>query len=258
MIRAVELFNYNDNQSKLSTYIIIHIRNQIKKFYSQKQGTLIRRPRNGLKDIYIYNSGKEMSENRIKNVLNIMSLEKRFIPVKQEEIFSNDESPYETLIKYENMKILNDLIKSFNPVKQKIITLRFFENQTLSEIAIEVGLTKERIRQIEQSILADFKCALGEPKIIAKGKNNKVIVDKELLTKAIEKIESTQTFTARSIMYEAVAKEYNASKSSEVFEINGTITSLRIKEFNIPFKTPVGKRGRKFGTSCVLGSCHLF
>lgn len=67
----------------------------------------------------------------------------------------------------------------------------------------------------------------------------KIEIDKSALVAVINKLESAKKFDNRSQLFNAVSEEMNISAS---------LVMLRIKEFNIELKTPVGKRGRAKGT----------
>jgi len=66
-------------------------------------------------------------------------------------------------------------------------------------------------------------------------------VDKTKLIRIIENIENKQIPKNRSELYGLVAKEYNEDK------VTPSVVMLRISEWNIPVKTPKGKRGRQPG-----------
>lgn len=73
---------------------------------------------------------------------------------------------------------------------------------------------------------------------------NKISVDENMLRKIILDKENNNTYSARSVLYNDVALEYNQNKETK---INGQLVYLRVKELNIPLKTPLGKRGKTTG-----------
>lgn len=74
-----------------------------------------------------------------------------------------------------------------------------------------------------------------------------VVVDREKLVASIHTVEKNGPMNTRSELYEKVAKEYNLSVGNSKLEITPSIVMLRIDQFKLTVKTPVGQRGRKTG-----------
>lgn len=74
-----------------------------------------------------------------------------------------------------------------------------------------------------------------------------VKVDRVKLVSAINEVEKNGPCLTRSRLYDRVTREYNSSVSDFSLEITPSIVMLRIKEFNLTVKTPIGQRGRQSG-----------
>jgi hypothetical protein len=74
-----------------------------------------------------------------------------------------------------------------------------------------------------------------------------VKVDRIKLVSAINEVEKNGPFRTRTKLYDRAAREYNSSVSDTSLEITPSIVMLRIKEFNLTVKTPIGQRGRRSG-----------
>lgn len=83
----------------------------------------------------------------------------------------------------------------------------------------------------------------------------KVNINECMLRRIIQQCEAAKPYTARSALYEDVSAAYNLENkvnATGLKDINQQLVYLRVKELNIPLKTPVGKRGRSAG--CVINS----
>jgi RNA polymerase sigma factor (sigma-70 family) len=63
------------------------------------------------------------------------------------------EGPDDALDRSELSREINAALKSLSNQHQKVLRKRFFEDKTQSEVAIELGLSRERVRQIETKAL---------------------------------------------------------------------------------------------------------
>jgi len=73
----------------------------------------------------------------------------------------------------------------------------------------------------------------------------KTEIDRKKLESAIKKAEEGGPLPNRSVLYKAAAKIYNGMEVPK--HISFSIVSLRVKEWEIKVKTPVGKKGRAPG-----------
>lgn len=74
-----------------------------------------------------------------------------------------------------------------------------------------------------------------------------VKVDRVKLVAAINEAEKNGPCLTRSKLYDRATRAYNSSVSDTSLEITPSIVMLRIKEFNLTVKTPIGQRGRQAG-----------
>lgn len=68
------------------------------------------------------------------------------------------------------------------------------------------------------------------------------IVDRAKLEQAVQTAESNGPISTRSELYKRVSDLYNNDSPPKV--ITSSVVALRLKDWNISLKTPVGKRGR--------------
>ena len=73
-------------------------------------------------------------------------------------------SPCEILIDYEKLEILGESFYNLNELQKKVLISRYGLDgespKTLNEIALTIGLTKERVRQIEVKAISILKKSL--------------------------------------------------------------------------------------------------
>lgn len=70
-------------------------------------------------------------------------------------------------------------------------------------------------------------------------------VDKNLFVKSVEQAEKDGPLENRNQLYCRVADIYNGLISSEFPQITFSVASLRISEYALQIKTPMGKKGRQ-------------
>lgn len=68
--------------------------------------------------------------------------------------------------KDENEKVLNhmvldNLMEQLNPMEQRIIKLRYYENQTQTEIAKVMGISQVQVSRLEKKILLKMRACMG-------------------------------------------------------------------------------------------------
>jgi len=72
-------------------------------------------------------------------------------------------------------------------------------------------------------------------------------VDRNVLIEAIAEVEKNGPLPNRDALHKAVAPIYNRNKPGTMKSIEFSVVMLRIKKWEIPVKTPMGKRGRAAG-----------
>jgi RNA polymerase sigma factor (sigma-70 family) len=68
--------------------------------------------------------------------------------------------------------VVAELLKRVNGRSRRVLVMRYIEGMTLAEIAGELGVTKERVRQISVAALAKVRCI---PRAKKKGKMRRVV-----------------------------------------------------------------------------------
>ena len=83
----------------------------------------------------------------------------------------NAATPYEVLECKTRWRLLGDLVERLHPRERNILRLRFGldgeDEKTLEEIGAEFGLTRERIRQVQNEALAKLRQMLEEREALA-------------------------------------------------------------------------------------------
>ena len=75
--------------------------------------------------------------------------------------FTNVDQSYDQEIKYRQMAdFLNGILQECNDRDRMILKSRFFEEKTLNVVGKEMGITKERVRQIESRALERIRAKL--------------------------------------------------------------------------------------------------
>ncbi len=68
------------------------------------------------------------------------------------------------------------------------------------------------------------------------------VVNQEVLTEIVNTLEIGGGMTNRNTLYKAAEKLYNTANPNAT--ISSSVIGLRIKEYGMTLKTPIGKRGR--------------
>jgi RNA polymerase primary sigma factor len=108
------------------------------------------------KAIQVYNAAPQSDQTEVGWSLGEMVMDERL------------KSPDETLLDEDVLKTVLELIETLDPREATVLRLRFGLEQTiphtLKEIGVELGLTRERVRQIETEALSKLANGLKDPK----------------------------------------------------------------------------------------------
>ena len=171
---------------KLSTYAVPYILGEIKRFIrddgSIKVSISIKELAYQIKDIqtkYLKETGKEISIEQIANKLKITKEEvaaslDSLNPVVSiyDETYSNDESGICIIDKIksntdESEQIVNkisiqELISELKDREKQIILLRYYKNNTQSQVAKILGISQVQVSRLEKKILKNMRIKMVE------------------------------------------------------------------------------------------------
>lgn len=178
-IKSIKRFNIQ-YEVKLSTYAVPYILGEIKRFI-RDDGTIkvsrsIKELIIKIRDIqkhYLDKEGKEINVNDIAKELKVDKEEIAFALASTKPIESTNEELYEENGKIKlidqissgkdeeativNNLVLKNLINALNEKERKIILLRYFKEQTQSQVAKILGVTQVQISRIEKRILDEMR-----------------------------------------------------------------------------------------------------
>ena len=129
------------------------------------------------------------------------------------------------------MERVETTIEKASETQSKVIEERLGKKRprTLESIGIEVGLTKERIRQIQNKCERQIRKALGrEIEIVADELSEKLnaIVEKNVLEERIDKMLPKRDNTARKLMRKALIDQMGFTLDNNMFVNEGTREDL--------------------------------
>jgi len=77
------------------------------------------------------------------------------------QIPSKDESPYDTYIKRENLRVLKGYMCQLKPKHRQVVRLRYFKEQGMRQIGDQLGVGEARVCQIHKEALAELQRLIG-------------------------------------------------------------------------------------------------
>lgn len=178
-IKCIKKFDVNYNV-KLSTYAVPYILGEIKRFIrddgpikvSRSIKELVVKIRNIQKE-YMDSNGKEITLNEISDILKIPVEEVAFALTSAKPLESINEEIYEENSKTKlidqistnkdeantivNKLALNKLLSDLEPRDKEIIMLRYYKEQTQSQVAKILGITQVQVSRLEKKILTSMR-----------------------------------------------------------------------------------------------------
>jgi RNA polymerase sigma factor (sigma-70 family) len=121
---------------------------------------------------------EKFSIQRISTVLDIINM--KFVPTNYKDPdtgmtinqISSDFDMTEAIVGHENSKLMRRAIAKLKVQEQKVIIGRFFDERTLDDLGKELGVTRERIRQIQvialnklSKIIPNLRPETKEPRV---------------------------------------------------------------------------------------------
>ena len=182
LIKAIKRFD-TDLEVQLSTYAVPYILGEIKRFIRDdgiiKVSRQIKELNIKVKMIsreYLSKNGEEITISKLAEMLNVSKEEIAAAiesSVSVDSIDSNDtnsednrtlidkivntKDEYNTLV---NSLDLKEAIKDLNDRERKIILLRFYKEQTQSQVGKILGITQVQVSRIEKKVLQKMKMKL--------------------------------------------------------------------------------------------------
>lgn len=180
LIKAVDYFN-TEYDVKFSTYAVPMITGEIRRFLRDDGMVKVSRSIKDnaskihkIKENYFAENGKEASAMELSQLSGIEledviaaleasaevdSLQKVIYQGDNNEICLMDkiEDPEDASEKVLNKMLINDLLNGLKPNEKDIIILRYYCNQTQSEIAKRLGISQVQVSRIEKKILASMR-----------------------------------------------------------------------------------------------------
>ena len=165
---------------RLSTYAVPYILGEIKRFIrddgpikvSRSIKELVYKIKN-IEQEYMNKNGKEITISELSNILNIPVEDIAFALTSVKPLESINEEVYEENSKIKlidqistnkdeagtivNKLALKKLLDGLNERDKKLIILRYFKEQTQSEVARILGITQVQVSRLERKILKDMR-----------------------------------------------------------------------------------------------------
>ena len=178
-IKAIQRFDVSFGV-QLSTYVVPYVLGEIRRFIRDDGPIKVSRSAkellvkiNELQKQNLINGEKELTVNEIAEKLNVEKEDVVYALTANNPIESIDEELYEennkvTLIdkiadnKYEHNTIidklaLKDMISNLDDREKQIILLRYYKDQTQSQVAKLLGITQVQVSRLEKKILNNIR-----------------------------------------------------------------------------------------------------
>ena len=180
LIKAIKRFDTN-LEVQLSTYAVPYILGEIKRFIRDDGIIKVSRQTKELyvkirmiQKEYLDKKGEEISINKIAEILNVSKEEvaaaiESTIPVdsiystdaksdddsrKLVEKIPNNNDDYEKIVNHITLK---GIIEDLNPREKKVIMLRYYKEQTQSNVGKILGITQVQVSRIEKKVLEKMR-----------------------------------------------------------------------------------------------------
>lgn len=180
MIKAIKRFDFEFNV-QFSTYAVPYIMGEIKRFIRDDGPIKVSRSIkelatkiNEIQKEHINKTGEELSINQIAEKLNVLKEDIAFAleairPLESinEEAFQDDLDGESKLSKISNnideektvieRLTVNKLIEELNEREKEIVILRYFKEETQSQVAKHLGISQVQVSRIEKKILLSMR-----------------------------------------------------------------------------------------------------
>lgn len=172
LMKGIEHFNPNLNV-KLSTYAVYWIDSYIIRYIAKHSSRFVRINTSDYNNVILQNlnnpnsieklinSSSNERKEKIEYTLSVISNNNRNLDINK---LSSHNDQEELTIKNDIMEKLNGIIERCNfSIREKYILENRIINDicTLDNIGVEFGITRERVRQIEENILSKLKSKVG-------------------------------------------------------------------------------------------------
>lgn len=180
LMKAIDKFDLSMDV-KLSTYAVPMITGEIRRFLRDDGMLKVSRPLkelamkvNQTREQLEFSLGREPTLDEIANEIGVSregvaasleagaEVESIYRPISKDDEnggylldkISEETSENDKLL---NRLVLEDLLNALNPQERRIITARYFENKTQTEIASQLGISQVQVSRMEKRILREMR-----------------------------------------------------------------------------------------------------